>query len=77
MILMKFPLLTAMELVKILHKMGFELQRQRGSHMIFRHPDGRTVVVPNHPSEKLDRGLLRKIVKKDLDMSREEFLKYI
>ncbi len=45
--------------------------------MIFRHSDGRTVVVPNHPGEKLDRSLLRKIVKKDLGMSREEFLRYI
>lgn len=58
-----------MELVKILHEMGFEFQRQRGSHVIFRHPDGRTVVVPNHLGEKLDRSLLRKIVKKDLGMN--------
>jgi len=45
--------------------------------MIFRHSDGRTVVVLHHPGEKLDRSLLRKIVKKDLGMSREEFLRYI
>ena len=45
--------------------------------MSFKHPDGRTTVVPNHPGEKLDRGLLSKIVKKDLDMTTEEFLKYV
>jgi len=33
--------------------------------------------VPNHPGEKVDRGLLNKIIKKDLDIKREEFLKYI
>lgn len=73
---MKLPLLTATELVKVLRKLGFEYQRQRGSHMVFRHPDGRTTVIPNHPGEKLDRRLLNKIVKKDLGMSREEFLHY-
>ena len=45
--------------------------------MFFEHPDGRTTVIPNHPSEKIDRGLLNKIIKHDLQISREEFLKYI
>ena len=72
---MKLPLLSATELSKILKKLGFELIRQEGSHMFFRHPDGRTTVVPNHPGEDIDRGLLNKIIKKDLRMTREEFLK--
>ncbi|MEA1984107.1 MAG: type II toxin-antitoxin system HicA family toxin [Euryarchaeota archaeon] len=59
------------------NRMGFKLIRQKGSHMFFEHPDGRTTLVPNHPGEKIDRGLLNKIVKHDLKMSREEFLKYI
>jgi len=42
--------------------------------MFFMHPDGRSTLVPNHPGEKIDRGLLNKIVKKDLRMEREEFL---
>lgn len=40
--------LTAKKLVRVLEKNGFELARQRGSHMIFRHPDGRIVPVPLH-----------------------------
>lgn len=71
----KLPLLTAREFSKALKNMGFELKRQQGSHMFFEHPDGRTTVVPNHPGEDLDRGLLTKIIKKDLQISREEFLK--
>ena len=35
----KLPLLSANEIVKILKKMGFELKRQRGSHMFFAHLD--------------------------------------
>ena len=73
----KLPLLTASELAKILKKLGFEFKRQEGSHMFFQHPDGRTTVIPNHPGEDIDRGLLNKIIKHDLQMSREEFLKRI
>ncbi len=71
----KLPLLTGGELIKILQKIGFNKIRQEGSHIFLRHPDGRTTVVPNHPGEKIDRGLLNKIIKKDLGISREEFLK--
>lgn len=40
------------------------------------HADGRTTTIPNHPGEDIDRGLLNKIVKKDLGIEREEFMKY-
>jgi len=73
----KLPLLNARELAKILKKLGFELKRQEGSHMFFEHPDGRTTVIPSHGGEDIDRGLLNKIVKHDLQMSREEFMKYV
>lgn len=40
--------MTAKEVAKILEKLGFEFKRQKGSHMFFEHPNGRTTVVPNH-----------------------------
>lgn len=71
----KLPLLTAKELEKILEKLGFEKVRQSaGSHVFFRHKDGRTTTVPCHPGEKIDRGLLNKIIKKDCRITREAFL---
>jgi len=73
----KFPLLEARKVFKVLKDLGFEKIRQEGSHVFFRHPDGRTTVIPNHPGEKLDRGLLIKIVKKDLGISKEDFMKYL
>ena len=73
----KLPLLTGLELIKILRKMGFIKARQKGSHLFMRHPDGRTTVIPVHPGEDLDRGLLNKIVKKDLKINREEFMRYL
>ena len=69
------PLLTARELSKILIKMGFMKVRQEGSHVFFQHSDGRATVVPYHSGEEIDRGLLNKIIKKDLKISRKEFEK--
>ena len=73
----KLPLLNARELSRILQKLGFELKRQQGSHMFFEHPDGRTTLIPNHGGEDIDRDLLNKIIKHDLEMKREEFLKLV
>ncbi len=73
----KLPLLKPNQLAKILVKLGFRLIRQEGSHMFFEHPDGRTTVIPCHSGEEIRRGLLNKIIKKDLEMEREEFLKLL
>ncbi len=73
----KLPLLTAKQLVKVLKKMDFKLKRQKGSHMFFEHVDGRTTLVPNHPGEDLDRGLLLKIVRQDVQITRGEFLMFL
>ena len=58
----KLPLMRAIEVAKVLKKLGFEMKRQEGSHMFFEHPDGRTTVIPNHGGEEVDRGLLNKII---------------
>ncbi|MDP2889464.1 MAG: type II toxin-antitoxin system HicA family toxin [Bacteroidota bacterium] len=71
----KLPLITAKDLIKILLRLGFELKRQKGSHKFFQHQDGRTTVVPDHGNEQIDRGLLNKIIKQDLMLSIEEFLR--
>jgi len=68
--------LPAKKIVKILNKIGFETVRQRGRHLILKHPDGRITVVPVHPGEQIGRGLLSKIIK-DAKLTREEFLKLL
>ncbi|MEK6898144.1 MAG: type II toxin-antitoxin system HicA family toxin [Nanoarchaeota archaeon] len=72
----RLPQITAREFIKILEKIGFKIMRQEGSHVFLRNENGRTTVVPNHPGEKIDRGLLNKIIKKDVGITREEFEKY-
>tara|TARA_Y100000310_G_C20003666_1_gene499726 strand:- start:145 stop:372 length:228 start_codon:yes stop_codon:yes gene_type:complete len=73
----KLPLMKAKDIAKVLEKLGFECKRQRGSHMFFEHQDGRTTVIPNHPRDDVDRHLLNKIIKYDLQITREEFLSKI
>jgi predicted RNA binding protein YcfA (HicA-like mRNA interferase family) len=54
--------------------MGFSEVRQKGSHKIFAHPDGRVVVVPFHQGEMIGKGLLYKILS-DIDITYDEFKK--
>jgi len=63
-------------LVKLLHKLGFAAVHQKGSHVRFRHPDGRATSVPLHPGEEIGRGLLRHIIS-EIKLSREEFLELL
>lgn len=73
----KLPRLTGKELAKIIEKLGFKSIRQVGSHLVYEHPDGRKTTIPYHPGEEIGPGLLNKIIKKDLRLKREEFLKYL
>jgi predicted RNA binding protein YcfA (HicA-like mRNA interferase family) len=61
---------------RALARLGFEAVRQKGSHVFFRHPDGRTTAVPNHPGRDLARPLTRKILR-DVDLTVEDFLRLL
>lgn len=54
--------IKARDLIKILKKLGFVERRQKGSHLFLSHQDGRTTVVPVHPSKQIGVGLLRSIL---------------
>ncbi len=45
--------------------------------MVYKHPDGRVTVIPHHVGEELGPGLLTKILKKELQVTREELMKYL
>jgi len=72
----RLPSLTGEQVVKALGKAGFQVLRQKGSHIYLKHPDGRATVVPVHKGESVGRGLWRKIIQ-DAELSREEFLKLL
>ncbi len=69
----KLPTVRAERLIAVLEKVGFEVIRQRGSHIRLKHSDGRAVTIPVHSGQDLGKGLLRKILR-DAELSREEFI---
>lgn len=68
--------IPAKKVVKALENIGFEQIRQKGSHLFLRHPDGRTTIVPMHPTEKIGTGMINKIIK-DAKITREEWIELI
>lgn len=67
------PAVRPRDLIRSLERLGFERVRQRGSHLRLRAPDGRVTTVPIHGSEPLPKGLLRAIIRDDLELTLEEF----
>jgi len=59
------------KLIKILLGLGFIQRDTEGSHVFFKHPDGRTTVIPIH-TEKISKGLLKKILN-DIQLSLEKY----
>ena len=56
--------------------MGFIVVRINGSHHRLKHPDGRVTTIPVHRNIDLPKGLMRAIIKEDLEMNIEEFLDF-
>jgi predicted RNA binding protein YcfA (HicA-like mRNA interferase family) len=69
----KIPVLKPREVIQILLVLGFVEVRRRGSHIQFRHPDGRATTVPFHAGRDIAPTLLSQIAK-DIGLTIEEFL---
>ena len=70
-------MLTGKEVAKAAERLGFVYSHTTGSHMVYKHSDGRKTTIPHHAGEEIGPGLLNKIIKKDLKLTREEFLKHL
>ena len=66
--------ISGKKLCKILEKLGFEKIYGKGSHIRYKHPDGRVTVVPVHSNEEIGISLLREIMRQ-IKLSREEYEK--
>ena len=66
------PVVSGREVVKALGKIGYVLDRQRGSHMILRQqtPPYRRLTVPDH--QEVAKGTLRAIIRQ-AGLTVEEF----
>jgi predicted RNA binding protein YcfA (HicA-like mRNA interferase family) len=69
----KLPVISALELIKILSKLGYHTDHQTGSHVILRHskPPFRRITIPNH--KEIAKGTLNAIIE-DAGLTRDEFL---
>lgn len=68
----RLPIVKFKIMEKLLLKLGFEPVRQKGSHVFYRHLDGRTTTVPNHPGSDIARPLIREILR-EIELSPEDF----
>ena len=68
----RLPTVDFPRMEKVLLALGFQPVRQKGSHMFYRHPDGRTTTVPNHPGRDLARPLIREILR-EIELKPDEF----
>ena len=74
---MKLPIVSGIDVVKALNRLGFSISRQSGSHIILikNNLEGKiTVVVPKH--KELAKGTLLSIISQS-GLSKEEFLKIL
>jgi predicted RNA binding protein YcfA (HicA-like mRNA interferase family) len=69
----KLPSLTSQKIIKILERKGFVLDRAKGSHRIYYHPESkRRVIIPYHKKD-LPKGTLMEILKQ-AGISKDELM---
>jgi predicted RNA binding protein YcfA (HicA-like mRNA interferase family) len=59
----KLPRVTATDIIRVLEKAGFLLNRQSGSHKIYKNNSGKRVTVPYHSGDTLHPKILKSIIK--------------
>jgi predicted RNA binding protein YcfA (HicA-like mRNA interferase family) len=71
----KLPIISGKEFIDFLVSLDFVILRTKGSHYRLRNDSGKYVTVPVHGNKELPKGLLRKIIREDLKMDLDEFIK--
>jgi len=74
--LSKLRIIDAKRMEKLLFLLGFERVRQKGSHVFYRHPDGRTTTVPHHKGRVLARPLIREIMR-EIELTVDDYNKHL
>lgn len=73
----KLPVVKARDVVRVAERLGFVLDRQKGSHAIYyRAHDKARIVIPMHSGKDIKTKTLSGIMQ-DLGISAEEFLKLL
>ena len=67
------PIVKFIIMEKVLFNLGFKKIRQKGSHVFYEHPDGRTTTVPHHSGRDLARPLTYEILR-EIKITPDEFI---
>lgn len=70
------PSVKATDFVRVISKLGYELDRQKGSHAIYKGDSGGRVVVPMHSGKDLKPGTLAGMIK-DIGLEKSEFFQLL
>ena len=73
--MLRLPVIKGRDLIKFLESIGFKVTRTKGSHVRLRSEDGRATTIPVDKNKNIPKGLLRKIIREDLEISLDEFFK--
>jgi predicted RNA binding protein YcfA (HicA-like mRNA interferase family) len=72
----QLPAISGKAFLKFLEAIGFVIVRVNGSHHRLKHPDSRVTTVPVHKNQVLPKGLLRKIIREDLELELDTFIEF-
>ncbi|WP_350077081.1 type II toxin-antitoxin system HicA family toxin [Imperialibacter sp.] len=72
----KLPIINSKTFELLLLSLGFEIKRQKGSHVFYQHPDGRYTTLPHHKGTDISRSLTRAILRQ-IDLTPEEFIELL
>ena len=73
----KFPVISGKDFIKMLEKIGFSVTRINGSHHRMKHSDGSVTTIPVHKNDPIPKGLLRKILREDIEITPEELKEFL
>ncbi len=65
-------IIDAITMEKLLFVLGLKRIRQKGSHVFYKHPDGRVTTLPHHKGRVLARPLIREILR-EINISVQEY----
>ena len=67
-----FPSVKAKDFIKVIKKLGFYLDRQKGSHAIYKDNHGNRVVIPLHSGKDIKQGMIE-----DIGLNKETFFELL
>ncbi len=67
-----FPSVKAKDFIKVIKKLGFYLDRQKGSHAIYKDNHGNRVVIALHSGKDIKQGMIE-----DIGLNKETFFELL